>query len=252
MNALQLLSNIPTGEATEAAAESSITFSGPSVFAEFELFGMVLRLNESVAVQWVMMIIIGSLFFILGRNLKVKPDTKRQALAEMVVGLFSGMVRDNMGVKYNKYTPYIATLFCYSSVLSLATVIGLRPPTADVSVIAAWGILTFVLTQYNRFKTTIKSKNAFGCVKHYINPLNLISEISNPVSQTFRHYGNILAGVIIGGLVYWALGYFAVIAPAILSAYFDIALGFLQAFVFATLTMVYVAMAEINPKATKE
>jgi F-type H+-transporting ATPase subunit a len=86
-------------------------------------------------------------------------------------------------------------------------------------------------------------------------PSNLISEISNPVSQSFRHYGNILAGVIIGGLIFWALQIAIVIPLAIpvpFTLYFDLFLGLLQAFVFTTLTMVYVSMAECEPKVTKE
>jgi F-type H+-transporting ATPase subunit a len=249
MSALRLLSSIAV-EPIEEVANNAITFDGPSVFAEFELFNMTFRLNESVAVQWLVMIFLGTLFFVLGRNLKLKPETKRQAIAEMIVGLFSGMVRDSMGTKYHRYTPYIAGLFCYSMFLSFSTLVGLRPPTADISVIAAWGILTFVFTQFNRFKTG----GLWGGVKGFampipvMLPMNLMSEISNPVSQSFRHYGNILAGVIIGGLIYWALP-IPVIIPAAMSLYFDVALGALQAFVFATLTMVYVAMADSGPEA---
>jgi F-type H+-transporting ATPase subunit a len=235
----------------EAVSDGSVTFDGPLIVAEFDLFGTTWQLTESVTVQWVIMLFLGVFFFVLGRNLKVRPDGKRQALAEMIVGLFSGMVRDNMGAKYHRYTPYIGALFCYSMFLSFSTLLGLRPPTADISVIGAWGILTFLLTWFNRFKTggLVKGVTSLAKPIPVMLPLNLISEVSNPVSQSFRHYGNILAGVIIGGLLYWALSPVPVLIPAAMSVYFDIALGALQAFVFATLTMVYISMADAGPDA---
>jgi F-type H+-transporting ATPase subunit a len=242
-------------EVAGAAAENDGGFdiNGPLIVAEnlFEIFGISFSITESVTVQWVVMLFLATLFFVLGRNLKIKPEGKRQAIAEMLVGTFSNMVKENMGVTYSKYTPYIGCLFMFSLCLSLSCLFGFRPPTSDVSVIAAWGVVTFVLITRNRFKTMFKSGNYFAVVKHYINPLNLVSEISNPMSQSLRHFGNILAGLVIGGIIYWALGSFAVIIPAAVSLYFDIFSGVLQAFIFVTLTMVWVAMAEIEPKPDK-
>jgi F-type H+-transporting ATPase subunit a len=89
--------------------------------------------------------------------------------------------------------------------------------------------------------------------------MNIISEAATPVSMAFRHYGNILSGsmssVLIAAafaglsnlLLGWlpgVLGEFPFLrigVPAVLSLYFDIFSGCLQAFIFATLTMMYVA-----------
>ncbi|MCL2071542.1 MAG: F0F1 ATP synthase subunit A [Oscillospiraceae bacterium] len=225
---------------------SSLEINGPLVVAEFELFGITLRLTESVTVQWVIMLILGTLFFILGRNLKVKPEGKRQAFAEMVVTFFTGTVKDTMGGGYRRYSPYIGTLFCFSLFLSLSGLMGFRPPTSDISVILAWGVITFILVQRNRFKTG----RLWGGLKSYTDPIpvmlpmNIVGELANPLSQSFRHYGNILGGLIIGSIVYWALGNFALVVPAVLSIYFDIFGAVVHAFIFSTLTMVYVAGAD--------
>jgi len=245
-----LLSNAP--EAAEAVeAGGGLAINGPLIVTD-NFLGLGIILTESVTVQWIVMLILGTLFFILGRGVKVKPEGKRQAIAEMIVTMFSNMVKENMGEKYHRYTPYIATVFCFSLTLSLSTLFGLKPPTADVSVIAAWGVITFILTQRNRFKTTFQTGNVFSCLMNYLNPLNLVSEFSNPMSMSLRHFGNILAGVVIGGIIYWALGMFAVVIPAAVSLYFDIFSGVLQAFIFVTLTMVYIAMAEVGPKKPKK
>jgi F-type H+-transporting ATPase subunit a len=238
-------------QAAQAAESGGLVINGPMVVAEFELFETTFRLTESITVQWVVMIFLGTLFFVLGRNLKLRPEGKRQAMAEMLVSTFSGMVKENMGEKYFRYTPYIGCLFIFSLCLSLSTLFGFRPPTADVSVIVAWGVVTFTLITRNRWKTAFKSRNPVKCLLHYANPLNLVSELSNPMSQSLRHFGNILAGVVIGGIIYWALGSFAVVIPAAVSLYFDLFGSFLQAFIFVTLTMVWVAMAEIEPREQK-
>ena len=90
-------------------------------------------------------------------------------------------------------------------------------------------------------------------------PLNIISEVATPVSMAFRHYGNILSGTVISVLVAtglsglsrlllgWLPGFFGTFPffqiglPAILSIYFDIFSGCLQAYIFAMLTMMYVS-----------
>lgn len=228
------------------AEEGGYSVNGPLEVFRYNLFGLELKFSESIIVEWVVMIILGVVFFILGRNLKIRPTSKRQVIAEMMVSTFSGMVNDSMGIRYKKYTPYISALFCFSMLSSLMGLFGLRSPTADVSVVGAWGIITFILVQRNKFKTG----GVKGFFKGFVEPMpfmlpfNLIGEVANPLSQTLRHFGNILTGMVIGGLIYFALGHFAVALPAILSLYFDLFSSLIQAYIFVTLTMSYVAMAE--------
>lgn len=231
----------------------TFTVEGPLKSAEFNIGGITVVLSETVVVQWVVMLILGTLFFILGRNLKVRPESRRQVIAEYIVATFSGMVNDSMGASYKKYTPYISALFCFSLCSSLMGLLGLKSPTSDLSVVGAWALITFVLVQRNKFKTG----GVKGFFKAFIDPLpfmlpfNIIGEIANPVSQALRHFANILSGVVIGGLIYFALGQFAagvftIGLPAILSLYFDLFSSVVQAYIFATLTMSYVAMAECD------
>jgi F-type H+-transporting ATPase subunit a len=239
-------------------ADGGFEVAGAQIVVPVELFGISsdpegffsFNLTTSVTAQWVIMLFLGLLFFWLGRNLKVKPETKRQAAAEMFVDFFSGMVRDAMGSKYIKYAPYIAVIFCFSMFNSLAGLLGMRSPTADISVVGTWGLITAFLVLRNKFKTG----GFWGPVKSLMEPvipmfpINLIGEITNPLTQSFRHFGNILAGTIIMGIIYWAMGWFAIALPAALSMYFDIFGAVVQAYIFSTLTMVYVLMADRNPE----
>lgn len=229
----------------------TFTVEGPLLSAQFDLFGFHVEIAESIVVQWVVMVILAVLFFVLGRNLKVEPTSKRQVAAEYLVGFFSGMVNDTMGEKYKNYTPYIGALFCFSILSSLMGLLGLRAPTADLSVVGTWAVITFILTLRNKIKTG----GMKGYLKSFIEPMpfmlpfNIIGDIANPVAQALRHFANIVAGMVIGGLVYFALGQFAfglfsIGIPAVLSLYFDLFSSFIQAYIFVTLTMAYVSMAE--------
>ena len=229
-----------------ACESSGITINGPLVVASFDLFGITINLTESIIVQWIVILILLAVVLILTHNMKVVPETKRQAAAEWIVEFFTNTVNDTMGSKYRVYIAYIGALFCFSLISSLMSLFGLRSPTADVSVTGAWALITFFLTQYNRAKTG-KVKGYF---KSFVDPMpfmlpfNIIGEIANPVSIALRHFGNLLAGMVIGSLIYFALGNFAILIPAAASLYFDIFSAVMQAYIFVMLSMSYIASAE--------
>ena len=134
------------------ASESGITVNGPLVVTSFNLFGITFNLTESVIVQWFVILILLAVVLILTHNMKVVPETKRQAAAEWIVEFFTSTVDGTMGAKYNKYRPYFMALFCFIMINNLMGLLGLRNPTADVSVTGAFAIITFCLVQYNTGK----------------------------------------------------------------------------------------------------
>jgi len=96
--------------------------------------------------------------------------------------------------------------------------------------------------------------------------MNIVSEIAQPISLAFRHFGNVAGGGVLTGLIYTALSgltslllgwipgligeipFLQVGIPAFLSIYFDLFSGFVQALVFSLLTMVYVGAANPPPE----
>ena len=75
-------------------------------------------------------------------------------------------------------------------------------------------------------------------------PVNIISEFATPVSMSLRLFANILSGTMMMALIYGLLPKLATLAwPAALHAYMDVFSGALQAYVFAMLTMVFIANA---------
>ena len=247
-----------------------LDFSGAKVYftlpIDFPILGE-LQISETMVVSWIVMLVITGVCIWLTHDLKVKDISKRQAVAELLVETANKFVIGNMGEKFRHMIPFVAALFITSVVSNLISLIGLRSPTADLSTEAAWAVVVFVMITGQKIKT-----NGFGgYLKGFTTPIavmtpfNILSELATPISMACRHFGNILSGVVINGLIYGALAVassalfgllpgllgdvFAKIPvldvgiPAILSVYFDWFSGFMQAFIFRMLTVMYIANA---------
>ncbi len=228
-----------------------IEVGGPKVAFSFEIFGLRINITETIIISWIVMIGLIALVLFLTHNMTVKPTRKRQVIAEFLVETVDKQVDSAMGKEYKWFAPYIGALFASSIFGSLIGLTGLRPVTADFSTVLTWALMTFVLIE----RAKIKADGIGGYLKSFINPLNIISEISTPVSMAFRHFGNIGGGTIITSLLYFALTglslaiglkfpIFAIGIPAVLSLYFDLFTGFMQAFIFMMLTMANIANAK--------
>ena len=139
---------------------------------------------------------------------------------------------------------------------------GLFPPTSDINIVGGWAILVFFIITYYKLKCgPLNYLKGFTQPVAFLAPINFISEFATPISMSFRHYGNVLSGTVISTLLAFALGglsnkllgalpgfladipLFQVGIPAVLSVYFDVFSGCLQAFIFAMLTMLNVSGA---------
>jgi len=196
----------------------------------------------------------------LTHGIAVRPNTKRQVIAEWIVEKCRGLVQDSMGDFFKGYAPFIAAIMAISAFSSLLSLLGLFPPTSDLNIVAGWAILVFFLITYYKMKGGfLNYLKGFLEPIAILLPLNILGEVATPVSMAFRHYGNVLSGsviaVLIGaaltGLSDLALGWLPGILgeipflriglPAVLSLYFDIFSGCLQAFIFAMLTMLNIS-----------
>ena len=221
-----------------------------------------LYISESQVNTWAVMISILGLCLYLTHGLTAKAVCKRQLLAEWIVEKCEKLVKDNMGGFFAEWGPFIAGIMGLSAFSSLICLVGLFSPTGDVNVTFGWAILVFLLIMHFKFRGGLWNyfKGLFKPIPVFA-PMNLIGEIATPVSMAFRHYGNILSGAVISALIGsaltglsksilgWLPGVFAdmpllrVGLPAILSMYFDIFSGVMQAFIFAMLTMLNVSGA---------
>ena len=294
----------------------NVNVTGPYVYFTIPIFGGITITQTTISGLIVTLLLCGG-FVYFGKNLKKRPDGK-QVLVEKGVLMLYNMVCDTMGKHNAHYLPLIGTIFLSSICSSLIGMIGfLRSATADLSVPLVWAITVTVIIWYNN----IKYNGFLGWLKGFtepivvMTPMNIISEIAQPVSMAFRHFGNVAGGGVITSILYTALSMvsalvlnaiassgiaiaivllaaggiliflwtkkkklammifgiimavlgifgglqalgilsgvpvFAFGIPAVLSVYFDLFSGFVQALVFSLLSMVYIAGSCPEPEA---
>ena len=242
-----------------------LSVNGPKVyFAIHTPFGDINVTQTMLTLLAVTLILIIASFFIT-RRLTKRPG-RFQVIVEKLVSMLYGLVEDTMGKHNLRFAPYIGTLFLSSIV---GTLIGMtqvfRSVTADLSVTLAWALVTTGMVWYHNIKNFGFKAWLKGFTEPIVvmTPMNIVSEIAQPISMAFRHFGNVAGGSVLTSLVYAALALltnllfgwvpeailsfippiFQVGIPAFLSIYFDLFSGFVQALVFSLLTMVYVGSA---------
>ena len=227
-----------------------------------ELGNVVTQTTISLLVVTVILVLLA---YIATRNLKKRPG-KLQTVFEKLIDMLYGLVRDTMGEHNLKFAPYIGTLFLSSIFCTLIGMTQIIPSaTKDLSVTLAWALVTTGMVWYNNIKNFGFGSWLKGFTEPIVvmTPMNVVSEIAQPISLAFRHFGNVAGGSVLTALIYAALGgltqvvfgwlpdqilevfptIFQIGIPAVLSIYFDLFSGFVQALVFSLLTMVYVGGA---------
>lgn len=259
LTALPLVAGIVLKVLTTPPSEG-ITITGAQVYAVLPMPLQDLPISAAQINSWLVLLSVIPLCFYLTHGLSVKTPTRRQLFLEWVVEKTKTMVTDAMGGRFLGYAPFIAAMITLSAFSSLLSLFGLFPPTSDINVVAGWAILVFILITYYKLK---------GGLGHYLKgftepifvmtPLNILGEVATPISMAFRHYGNVLSGSVIAVLIAaalqglsslllgWlpgALGEIPLLQlglPAVLSVYFDIFSGCMQAYIFAMLTMLNIS-----------
>lgn len=241
-------------------ASDGVAITGARIFFSIPMPLQDLLITESQINSFLVLISIFGLCLYMTHGLKVKAETKRQRIAEWIVEKVEGMVNESMGEYFKEYAPFIASILALSAFSSLLSLFGLYPPTSDLNIVAGWAILVFFLITYYKLKSgPLKYLKGFFEPVPFLAPMNLIGEFATPLSMSFRHYGNVLSGTVISallasalqGLSRMVLGWlpevlasipiFQIGIPAVLSIYFDVFSGCLQAYIFAMLTMMYVS-----------
>ncbi len=203
----------------------------------------------------VMVIAVGLILLLLTLSVRrgALVPSRWQSVTEMLYEFIAGMVRDNVGAAGRRYFPFVFSLFMF---ILFANMLGMVPysftPTSHI-------IVTFTLAMVVFVGVTI-----IGFVKHGLHflsifyptgvpvymmpiliPIEIISYLARPVSLSVRLFANMMAGhtmlKLFGGFVV-ALGLLLGWAPlAFLVALtgLEIGIAFLQAYVFAILTCLY-------------
>lgn len=222
---------------TAEASEGIIHYLPKEIFS-----GVVINM-QTMYMSWLTMAIVAAIVFAATRKAEIIPSGI-QNLVEIFVDWLNGLMESNMGIEGRRaVAPFVITLFLY---IFIGNEIGLLPqigphltsPTNDINV--AFGLsITVSLTVY----MLGVMKQGLGYFKHFTQPfaamlpLNILEELSKPLTMALRLFGNILAGEILLVVLY-------MLAPWIIPNIwigFSLIIGFLQAFIFTMLTMIAIA-----------
>lgn len=219
--------------------------------AEIEIFGIDASFtNSSLFMVLGVGLITG--FFALAMNGRSLVPTRMQSVAELCYEFVANMVRENVGQAGMKYFPFVFTLFTFILVMNL---LGMLPysftVTSHIIVTFALAALVFVVVTAIGF-----ARHGLGYLKLFVPegvpmwlmplivPIELISYLIRPVSLSVRLFANMMAGhtmlKVFAGFVV-SLGIFG-FAPLLFTIAFtglEFVVAFLQAFIFAVLTCIY-------------
>ena len=184
----------------------NVSVTGPFIYFTIPIFGGI-PITQTTVSSLVVTVGLIIACILLGKQVRKRPDGK-QVLVEKGVLLLYNMVTDTMGQHNAHWTPFIITIFLSSICGSLIGMTGfLRSTTADLSTTLTWSIIVSVVIWYHN----IKNNGFLGWLKGFtepvvvMTPMNIISEIAQPVSMAFRHFGNVAGGGVITGILYTAL-----------------------------------------------
>lgn len=205
------------------------------------IFGGI-DVGESVVVSWIIMAVLLCLAMLMTRNLKVENPGKGQIMLETAVSALHNMVSDMVGEEGRRYVPYLMTVLLYIGISNIIGLFGFKPPTKDLTVTIALGVMSIVLIEY----AGIYAKGPKGWIKSFaqpvaiMTPFNILEIVIRPLSLCMRLFGNVLGAFVIMELIKQIV---PVVLPVPFSLYFDIFDGLIQAYVFVFLTSLFIKEA---------
>ncbi len=213
---------------TDMAIRNYITIDGQPI------------ITNTVVTTWAIMAILVAFSIFVVRGLKAVPGAL-QLIVELILEGVHWLGDSTMGRDKRYFAPYMLALALYLALANLTGLVAVRQPTADLNTTFALSLMTFFMVQFFGFKA-----KKFGYVKGFFQPLpflfplNLISELAQPISLSFRLFGNMLGSVVIMLMIYMFL---PMLFPLVGHLYFDVFAGLIQTFIFVMLTMTYITLA---------
>lgn len=225
-------------------------------------------ITNTMVVMFVVMVLLTVVGMLIARRSKLIPG-RAQAAVEIIVEFLMGLVEGAAGRRLGRSIfPFIGGLFIFilfanwvellpglGSIYAQRVIDGelvnvplIRPPTSDLNMTIAMALISFVAFQY----LGIKAHGFKGRIKHlatpvFVFPIEVISEFARIISLSFRLFGNIFAGDVLLSIMYAIataikITIIGVVIPVVF-LYLEVLFGFIQALVFAILTLIYISLA---------
>jgi F-type H+-transporting ATPase subunit a len=229
------------GSLTHLGEKRIVTLSLGTLQISFDQTAMI--------ISWVVIVLLIGVALLLRRalNQSVEEAPNRvHAALDALMDLLQGQLTSSFSSERlaRELFPFISTLFLYVLFSNWMGVLpGLTPPTQNLNITLGLALMVFVLSQV----LAIRAKGMKAYWKGYLEPipfllpLNIIGEISKPMSHAFRLFGNMLAGTILVTVV--TAKFAPLVIPSVLNLVFGLFFGVIQAFVFAILAVAYINVA---------
>lgn len=203
-----------------------------------------LHVQDIVLHTWIIMAVLAPLGYIIGKSLQMRPRGW-QHLVETGVEFVDNLILQRAGRPINGLSALITTMILYIAVANLLGLIPvLQAPTRSLNTTIALSLVSFFAVQYFgvRERGAKKYARSFAEPIAFMLPLNILGQLSRTLAMALRLFGNVVAGEIIGAVMFQLLPLFGPIPFSLLG----IITGLVQALVFGFLTVTFVVEAVGN------
>jgi F-type H+-transporting ATPase subunit a len=201
-----------------------------------------LRIGPTVLTTWLLMALMVATAFAVTRRLSVTAPSRAQAALEGIVLALQGAINDAAPGQSVRLLPFIGTLWLFIGAANLIGLVpGLRAPTGELSVTVALALMVFAAVHW----FAIRTDGLRSHLRHYLEPnpvllpFHVLGEITRTLAMAVRLFGNLLSLEMAALLVLLVAGF---LAPVPLLA-LHIVEALVQAYIFGTLALVYIAGA---------
>ena len=184
----------------------NISVDGAFIYFTIPILGGI-PITQTTVSSFVVALVLALVGIWMGKDLQKRPSGK-QVIAEKGISMLYNLTVSVMGKHNARWVPFMGTIFLSSICGSLIGLTGfLRSSTADLSCTLTWAIMVSVVI----WACNIKQNGFWGWLKGFtepivvMTPMNLISEIAQPMAMAFRHFGNVAGGGIITTIIYTGL-----------------------------------------------
>jgi F-type H+-transporting ATPase subunit a len=228
------------------------------VFLKLSLFGMDISITSAVLVMWLAVAIIFVLTYLAVRRPTIVPG-KLQNIVEILYEFWDSQIRDMFRQETSRWVPFVFSLFTFILVCNLLGMLpGVYPISANLNNTVTLAVIVFFVYHV----AGIKKNGLRGYLKTFVPsdtpiflvPLlffvELLSHLARPFSLALRLFANMTAGhimtITILSLIFIFKNIWLTAFPllgSIVFRLFEIFVAFIQAYVFAYLSALYIGLA---------
>lgn len=234
-------------------AQFAVFKEGVRPLAKFGLTHPFWSINlHTITTTWMVLIFLVIIVIITNFCLKYE-DNYFSFIVTNFVKSFKSLTDQTLGQFNFRHFTFIASIFVFILACNLISIIpGLEEPTNDIMTTMALGATAFLYTQFSSIQTNGLLHYLKGYLKPFfiMLPLNIIGNLATVVSISFRLFGNIFGGSVISTLWYGFVSSNVIMqivgilsgVNLLITLFFILFEGFIQAFVFAMLSLTYLAL----------